>query len=84
MVAGFELDLTVPIDLYAGAEIASDGAIAITSTLSMAINSARLETVSLHVGAVADSDGVPALGSDLAAASGRTVVIYSDGAAVMD
>ena len=85
-VAGVDSDPTVSIDLYAGAEVASHVAIATDSTLSMAIDSARLETLSLDVGAAADSDGVPALGSDLAAAfaSGRTVVFNSDGAAVMD
>ncbi len=68
------------------AEKASDGAIAIDLTLSMAIDSARLETVSLDVEAAADSDGVPGLGLDLAAAfaSGQTVVLDLGGVATMD
>ena len=79
MAAGLESDRMVSIGLYAGVEAASGGAI--DSTLSMAVDSAQLETVSLDVGAAADSDGVLALA---AFASGRTMVLDLGGVAVMD
>ena len=79
MAAGLESDRTGSIGLYAGVEAASGGVI--DSTLSMAIDSAQLETVSLDVGAAADSDGVLALA---AFASGRTMVLDLGGVAVMD
>ena len=79
MAAGLESDRMVSIGLYAGVEAASGGAI--NSTLSMAIDSAQLETASLDVGAAADSDGVLALA---AFASGRTMVLDLGGVAVMD
>lgn len=86
VVAGFESDRTVSTCLYAGVETDWDGAKDSDLSLLMVIDSARLETVSLDVGAVADSDGVPSLSSDLAAvfASGRTVVLDLDGVEVMD
>ena len=50
-------------------------------TLSMATDSARLETVSLNAGAAVDSDGVLALAAFV---SGRTMVLDLGEVAVMD
>jgi hypothetical protein len=84
VAAGFKSDQTVLIGLYAVVETVSGGTI--DSTLPMTIDSARLKTVSLDVGAVADSDVMLALGSDLATvfASGRTVVLDLGGVVMMD
>ena len=81
MAAGLESDLKVSTGLYAGVETASQAGGTINSTLSMAIDSARLETVSLNAGAAVDSDGVLALAAFV---SGRTMVLDLGAVAVMD